>query len=115
MRHQEITRLALAAGSGVLAGTAIAGDQPQVDAAAVDNAFDALKTYDWGTDRDTLNPIDDAVVATQGNAAARKELETRLVAVLTSDACRGVFGSIRPGVSTKITWKPEPFNMPMIR
>jgi HEAT repeat protein len=79
----------LAAGSGVLAGTAaIAADQPQVDAATVDNAFEALKTYDWGADRDSLNPIDDAVVATQGDAAARKQLATRLVAVLTSDASR---------------------------
>lgn len=89
MRHHDTARLALAAGSGLLAGAAaIAADQPQVDPAAVDNAFEALETYDWGTDRDTLNPIDDAVVATQGNAAARKELETRLVAVLKSDASR---------------------------
>ena len=58
---------------------AVAAGQPQVDSAAVDEAFEALKTYDWGTDRDTLNPIDEAVIATQGDAAARKELETRLL------------------------------------
>ena len=89
MRHQDITRLALAAGPGVLAGAAaVAADKPKVDSAAVDKAFEALKTYDWGTDRKTLSPIDEAVVATRGDAAARKDLETRLVAVLTSGASR---------------------------
>ena len=48
----------------------------------LDQAFDALKTYDWGTDRNVLKPIDEAVVATHGDAAARQELETRLAAVL---------------------------------
>jgi len=63
-------------------------DQKTVDKAAVDKAFEALKTYDWGADRKTLAPIDDAVAATHGDAAARKELETRLVAVLKSGASR---------------------------
>jgi HEAT repeat protein len=70
----------LAAGSTLLAGTAaVAAGQPAANGAAVDKAFEALKTYDWGADRDTLNPIDEAVIATQGDAAARKELETRLL------------------------------------
>ena len=34
---------------------------PSMGDEAVDKAFDALKTYDWGTDRNTLKPIDDAV------------------------------------------------------
>jgi len=55
---------------------------------AVDKAFDALKTYDWGTDRNVLKPIDDAVVASHGNAAAQKALETRLAAVLDTDVSR---------------------------
>ena len=59
-----------------------------VDKAAVDKAFEALKTYDWGADRKLLAAIDDAVAATHGNAAARKELETRLVAALKSGASR---------------------------
>jgi len=89
MRHQDITRLTLAAGPAVLAGAAaVAADKPKVDSAAVDKAFEALKTYDWGTDRKTLNPIDEAVVATRGDAAARKGLETRLLAVLNSGASR---------------------------
>jgi len=89
MRYQGMARLTLAAGSGVLAGTAaVAADQPEVDRAAVDKAFETLKTYDWGSDRNTLNPIDEAVVATHGNVAARKELEARLLAVLKSGASR---------------------------
>ncbi len=54
----------------------------------LDQAFDALKTYDWGTDRKALNPIDEAVVATQDDPAARKELEARLAAVLKTDVSR---------------------------
>lgn len=58
----------------------------QEDINMLDKAFNAIKTYDWGQDRKVLKPIDDAVVATEGNAAARKELELRLAAVLTADA-----------------------------
>jgi HEAT repeat protein len=54
----------------------------------LDQAFEALKTYDWGTDRKALNPIDEALVATQDDAAARQELETRLAAVLKTDVSR---------------------------
>lgn len=54
----------------------------------LDQAFEALKTYDWGTDPKILNPIDEAVVATHGDAAARQELEARLVAVLKTDVSR---------------------------
>jgi hypothetical protein len=54
----------------------------------VDKAFEVLKTYDWGTDRDLLKAIDDAVVASHKDAAARKELEARLAAVLKTDASR---------------------------
>jgi hypothetical protein len=48
-------------------------------------AFETLKTYDWGQDRNLLNPIDEAVAATHGDAAKRKELENRLAAVLKTD------------------------------
>lgn len=51
----------------------------------LDQAFDALKSYDWGKDRNALKPIDEAVVATHGDTAARKELETRLTAALKGD------------------------------
>ena len=44
----------------------------------LDKAFDALKTYDWGTDRKQMDPIDEAVIATRGDAEARKALEILL-------------------------------------
>ena len=58
------------------------------DKTKVDGAFEALKTFDWGTDRNTLKPIDEAVIAALGNAAAGKELEGRLTAVLKSNVSR---------------------------
>ena len=57
-----------------------------VDKAALEKACGALPKYDWGQSRDALNVIDDAVVQTHGDAAARKDLEQCLVAVLKGDA-----------------------------
>ncbi len=54
----------------------------------LEQAFDALKTYDWGVDRHVLDPIDDAVIKTRDNPAARKEIESQLLAVLQSNAPR---------------------------
>jgi HEAT repeat protein len=54
----------------------------------LDQAFEALKTYDWGTDPKDLLPIDEAVAKTHGNAEARKDLEGKLAAVLTTGASR---------------------------
>ena len=59
----------------------------------LDQAFDTLTTYDWGTDRNALNPIDDAVVAALGdsalgNSAACDQLEKRLAAVLATPVSR---------------------------
>jgi len=54
----------------------------------LDKAFEALKTYDWGMDPGLINPIDDAIVSSHGDAAARKDLESRLIAVLQSEAPR---------------------------
>jgi len=51
-------------------------------------AFEALKTYDWGMDPNLIKPIDEAIVATHGDAAARKDLESRLIEVLKSDVPR---------------------------
>jgi HEAT repeat protein len=51
----------------------------------LDKAFEALKTYDWGMDPNVLQPIDEAIITTHGDAAARKELETRLIAVLKTE------------------------------
>ena len=54
----------------------------------LDQAFEALNTYDWGTDLAVLAPIDDAVLAAHKDAAASGDLEQRLAAVLASDASR---------------------------
>jgi HEAT repeat protein len=78
----------MATAASLAAATALAADKPAVNEAAVDKAFEALKTYDFGPERKALNPIDEAVVLTQGDAAARKKLEVRLAAVLKTDARR---------------------------
>jgi len=57
----------------------------KASAAAVTAAFAKLQTYDYGSSRATLLPIDDAVVASVGDKAARKDLERRLVTALNSD------------------------------
>ena len=54
----------------------------------LDQAFEALKKYDWGTDTKVIKPIDDAVIAAHGDVKAGKELETRLNAVLKSEVSR---------------------------
>ncbi len=54
----------------------------------LEQALDALKTYDYGVDRHVLDAIDDAVVKTRNDPAARKDLESRLLAVLQTNAPR---------------------------
>ncbi len=93
MQYQTITRSAVAAAATALgAATAVAESKPALDQAAIDKAFEALKTFDWGVNHqkflELLGPIEDAVPATHGNAAARKELEIRLAAVLPTQASR---------------------------
>jgi hypothetical protein len=56
--------------------------------ASLDKAFEALKSYDWGSDIAALEPIDKAAQAAHGKPAARKELETRLAPVLKGNAPR---------------------------
>jgi HEAT repeat protein len=58
------------------------------DKSAVDKSFEVLKTFDWGTNYDEILAIDAAVIALHGNAADRKDLETRLTAVLSTNAPR---------------------------
>lgn len=54
--------------------------------AGLDKAFAALSTYNLGSGRGALMPIDEAVVAATSNGGARQELKRRLVAVLQSQA-----------------------------
>jgi len=81
MTSKETTRMTLVAGAATVAVA-------QTDSAAVDKALETLKTYDWGADREALKPIDQAIVATQGDAPARKALEKSLVDALASGISR---------------------------
>jgi HEAT repeat protein len=54
----------------------------------LNDAFEALKKYDYGTDRSAVDPIADAAARSHGNADARRELETQLLAILGSDVSR---------------------------
>ena len=51
----------------------------RVAAAALQQALDALKTYDAGSDRGLLVPLDDAVVAAIQDTADARELESRFI------------------------------------
>lgn len=54
----------------------------------LDEAFEALKTFDWGADSAPLAAIEEAVVASGEDGSVQKDLESRLTAVLTTDAPR---------------------------
>ncbi|MCW5554682.1 MAG: hypothetical protein KIS67_21295 [Verrucomicrobiae bacterium] len=56
--------------------------QTKPDAVALDAAFEALKTYDQGSSRGALMPIDEAVMASLESQSAQKELEQRLITAL---------------------------------
>lgn len=85
MTSEQTAKMTLAAGAAAgVAAQAVA----QTDSAAVDKAFETLKTYDWGADRGLLNPIDQAINAMYGAAAARATLEKRLVDALSGGLSR---------------------------
>jgi len=71
-----------------MATVAAAKAMGETDSAAVEKAFETLKTYDWGADPETLRPIDQAIVATHGDTAARKALEKSLVDTLAGGISR---------------------------
>ena len=52
--------------------------KPAIDKAALERALADLPKWDWGQAREPLNVIDNAVVASYGDADARKDLEARL-------------------------------------
>jgi hypothetical protein len=54
----------------------------------LNDAFEALTTYDWGADSAPLAPIDKAVLASSADAAVQKDLESRLIAALAAAATR---------------------------
>ncbi|HIG83279.1 MAG TPA: hypothetical protein EYQ23_04340 [Verrucomicrobiales bacterium] len=54
----------------------------------LDQALESLKIYEWGVDPKAVKSIQDAVVASHGDAAARKKLESTLADVLSTDVPR---------------------------
>jgi hypothetical protein len=93
MQNPTLTRSAAATAASVLGATAaLADDKLTVDKAALEKSFEALKTFNWGPDHpkflELLGAIENAVPATHGNEAARKELESKLAAVLPTGASR---------------------------
>jgi len=85
MMNKGFSNITLATGVAALATTKAGAE---MDSDAVDMALETLKTYDWGSDRKILNPIDQAIIATQNDAAARKTLEQGLVRVLAGGISR---------------------------
>ena len=85
MTSKKIAGMTLAAGAAALAADKAVA---KMDSAAVDKALETLKTYDWGADRNALKPIDQAIIATHGDAAARKVLEKGLVDALAGGISR---------------------------
>jgi HEAT repeat protein len=85
MKYRPLVCFAAVAATTLISASASA---KSVDNAAVDKAIAALKTYDYGTDRNVLKPIDEAVNASYGNTSARKELEGKLVGVLADGVSR---------------------------
>jgi len=75
--------------AAVLAVAALAIGAAAVDKAALDAALKNLSAFDYGQDRSALDQIDAAINASKGDAAVRKEIESRLIALLGSKASRG--------------------------
>ena len=85
MTSKKITKLTLAAGAvATVSNKAMAA----ANSAEVDSALKLLKTYDWGADRNALNPIDQAINESYGDDAARKKLEKALVDALAGGISR---------------------------
>jgi len=66
----------------------------------LDQALEALKTYEWGVDPKTVQGIQDTVVATHGNADARKSLEGKLATVLGTDIPRAAKDTVCRALKT---------------
>lgn len=82
MTSKDSIKVALTAGA-----VALTPGMAEADS-AVDKALETLKTYDWGADRKALDPIDQAIVATQDKPGARRKLEKGLVDVLAGGISR---------------------------
>lgn len=54
----------------------------------LEEAFESLKKYEWGTDPAVLKAIDEAVVTTHGHSDDRAKLESQLAGLLGADIPR---------------------------
>ncbi len=71
----------------LIAGLLIGGSVAMADE-ALDRAFEALATYDWGSERAPLQALDRAVVGAHGDPQAARHLEDRLVDALEAATTR---------------------------
>ncbi|MHC4533182.1 MAG: HEAT repeat domain-containing protein [Planctomycetota bacterium] len=94
MTNKETIKMTMTAGVAGMVTAAVA----QPVSAAVKKALETLKTYDWGADREALKPIDQAIIATHDDTAARKALEKGLVDALD----RGISRSAQDYVCRKL-------------
>ena len=69
-----------------LAVVAGAAEMGPIDRGTLDDAFRQAAQYQWGGKRGPLDRIDRAVVASAGDAAAREEIEARLISLLQGQA-----------------------------
>lgn len=60
----------------------------------LDQAFESLKKFDWGTPLSEVSGIEDAVVTAHTDAGLRKDLEGRLVAALSGDISNDAKGYV---------------------
>ena len=54
----------------------------------LDQAFESLKKFDWGTPLSDVSGIEDAVVASHADPALRQDVEQRLIAALSTEISR---------------------------
>ncbi|RZO12932.1 MAG: hypothetical protein EVB09_11265 [Verrucomicrobiaceae bacterium] len=66
----------------------------------LDQALESLKTYEWGVEPKAVQSIQDAVVASHGDAAARKKLESTLAEVLGTDLPRAAKDTVCRALKT---------------
>ena len=66
----------------------------------LDQALESLKTYEWGVEPKAVQSIQDAVVASHGDDAARKKLESTLAEVLGTDLPRAAKDTVCRALKT---------------
>ena len=66
----------------------------------LDQALESLKTYEWGIEPKAVQSIQNAVVASHGDAAARKKLESTLAEVLGTDLPRAAKDTVCRALKT---------------